>query len=827
VRSTERSISPTIVAYFPKEKAVSARIIPTIAFTVALIGALPLQFAHAEAAPDETIAVEGLSRPADILIDKWGVPHIFADNERDAFFVQGFNAARDRMFQIDLWRRRGLGQLAEVFGPAYIEQDKATRLFLYRGNMSTEWKRYGPDAKPVATRFAAGVNAYIDWLAAHPDRLPYEFRKVGYWPAKWSPEDIVRIRSHGLTRNVKSEVARAKVACKSSLADDSVRFGLQPPWQTHVPQGLDPCLPDDVLKVFTLATQSVRITQESLESADASTTTIAAADNPEEVAEGSNNWVIAPSKSTTGRAIMANDPHRAYAAPSLRYVQQISTPTLDIIGGGEPSAPGISIGHNGSIAYGLTIFNIDQEDLYVYRLNPANLHEYRYRGHWEPMHIVHEKIAVRGDVPVDAELAFTRHGPVIYTERAKNRAFAVRTAWLQPGMSPYFDSMRYMRAKNFAQFKRALATWGAPTVNQVYADTHGHIGWVPSGLAPKRPNWDGLMPVPGDGRYEWAGFWRRDQMPSDYDPRSGYFTTSNEMNLPADFPYGERKLGFEWTNGSRHQRIDEVLRSLPKVSIEDSERLQNDIESIPARRLVALLAPLSSDDPSTRAALSMLKGWDAQMRAESAQAALEEVWLSRHLGRAFKRAVLPQSAAAAFGPPDTAVMLDALEHPQARFGEHAQAKRDALLLASLRAAYEEMVRLQGSNPDAWQWGKLQTNLNAHPFADLVDDETRAKLDVGPIAKGGSAYTPNQSTYRASDFRQTNGPSFRVIVDVGNWDNSRAMNLPGESGDPDNPHYRDLTRMWLNGEYFPLLYTRAAVEQATEKRIHLLPGTRTP
>jgi penicillin amidase len=812
---------------------VPARTTLAAIFACATLGAASVQYAYADAdtvaVPQETITVAGLTHPTDILIDKWGVPHIFADNERDAFFVQGFNAARDRMFQIDLWRRRGLGELAEVFGPAYVEQDKATRLFLYRGDMAAEWKRYGPDAKPVATRFAAGVNAYIDWLVAHPERLPYEFRKVGYWPAKWSADDIVRIRSHGLTRNLTSEVARAKVACKGSVADDTVRFGLQPPWQTKVPEGLDPCLPDDVLKVFTLATQSVHVTKESLKSADAATTAIAAADNPEEVTEGSNNWVIAPDKSATGRAIMANDPHRAYAAPSLRYIQQISTPTLDIIGGGEPSAPGISIGHNGSIAYGLTIFNIDQEDLYVYQLNPANPHAYRYKGRWEPMHIVHEQIAVRGGAPVDAELAFTRHGPVIYTENAKHRAFAVRTAWLQPGMSPYFDSMRYMRAKNFAEFKRDLSTWGAPTVNQVYADTQGNIGWVPSGLAPKRPNWDGLMPVPGDGRYEWAGFWPRDDMPSGYDPSDGYFTTSNEMNLPAGYPYKERKLGFEWTNGSRHQRIDEVLKSLPKVSIEDSERLQNDIVSIPARRLVALLAPLSSDDPDTRTALAMLKGWDAQMRADSAQAALEEVWLSRHLGRAFKQAVLPKAAADAFSAPDTAVMLDSLDHPEARFGGDAQAaqsKRDAVLLSSLHDAYQEMVHLQGADQSAWQWGKLQTNLNAHPLADLVDEQMRAKLNVGPIGKGGSAYTPNQSTYRASDFRQTNGPSFRVIVDVGNWDNSRAVNLPGESGDPDNPHYRDLTQMWLNGEYFPLLYTRAAVEKATEKRIHLVPGSQT-
>ncbi len=777
--------------------------------------------------PSQTLTVAGLSQPADILIDRNGVPHIFAANERDGFFVQGFNAARDRLFQIDLWRRRGLGQLSEVFGRAYVAQDDAARRFVYRGDMATEWRRYGPDAKPAAEAFAAGVNAYIDWLARNPDQMPYEFRKVGYWPAKWSAEDIVRIRSHGLTRNLKSEVARAKVVCHASLDADSVRVGLQPAWKTQVPDGLDPCLPDDLLKVFDLATQGVKITRDSLQHANADIVQLAENgpyDVSTESAEGSNNWGVSPQKSATGRAIMANDPHRAYAAPSLRYIVQVSTPTLNLIGAGEPAIPGVAIGHNGTIAFGLTIFNIDQEDLYVYELNPANPDQYRYRGKWVPMRTVHETIDVRDGAPVQTDLKFTKHGPVIYVDAAKHRAYAVRTAWLEPGMSPYFDAMRYMRAKTYAQFQTALDTWGAPTVNQVYADASGNIGWVPSGMAPIRPNWDGLMPVPGDGRYEWAGFWRRDQLPSAYNPASGYFTTSNEMNMPAGYPYAQRKLGFEWTNGSRHARIDEVLKAKDKVSLEDSEQLQNDIVSIPARRLMALLAPLSSNDPRTSSALKLLKGWDAHMGADSAQAALEEVWFSRHLGRAYKNAVLPKAAADTFGAPDPASMLDALEQPAARFGENAAAKRDAVLLASLGDAWDEMVKLQGTDPGAWQWGKLQTNLNAHPLADAVDADMRAKLNVGPLPKGGSPFTPNQSTYRVSDFRQTNGPSFRIVVDVGNWDNTRAMNLPGESGNPDSPHYRDLAQKWLDGEYFKLPYSREAVEAATESRLHLVPET---
>ena len=534
-----------------------------------------------------------------------GVPHIYAASQDDAFFVQGFNAARDRVFQIDLRRRRGLGQLSEVFGPAYLEQDKATRAFLYPGDMQCKWKAYGKNAEQVAGAFVAGINAYVDYVSANPDKLPFEFKQLAYSPAKWQADDVVRIRSHGLTRNLNSKVARANVACKADLKSDEIRFGLTPKWDAVMPEGLDPCLRKDLLKVFQLATQGVKITKESLSANDGKSEQLirlAVAENPEETTEGSNNWVIAPSKSSTGRAIMANDPHRAYSAPSLRYIAHISAPGMNVIGAGEPALPGISIGHNGTIAFGLTIFNIDQEDLYVYELNPERPNEYKYQGRWEPFKVIQEQSAVKGGAPVSAELNFTRHGPLIYIEKEKNRAFAVCSGWLEAGMSSYFGSIDYMRAKNFSSFKQAMLNWGAPTENQVYADVKGNIGWVPGGLAPKRPNWDGLLPVPGDGRYEWTGFWSGDQLPSSYNPKQGWFASANQMNLPNSYPYRERKLGFEWTNDSRFTRISEVLAALKKVSLEDSMRLQNDDLSIPARRLVTLLKLLSSADIQTRAA---------------------------------------------------------------------------------------------------------------------------------------------------------------------------------------------------------------------------------
>ncbi len=789
-----------------------------------LISLLAMAAAASAAPPTQTIKVAGLSQGAEILVDQWGVPHIYAQSQDDAFFAQGFNAARDRLFQIDLWRRRGLGELSSVFGLGYVAQDRAARLFLFQGDMQKEWNSYGKGAQRISERFVAGINAYVDYLAQNPAAMPFEFKQAGYVPARWKAEDVVRIRSHGLTRNLTLEVARAGVVCAASLEADLVRSTPQPPWKTTVPAGLDPCLPPGLLDVFKLATDNVIFgNDKSISQVEVKEPVrLAGADLDAARLEGSNNWVVSPNKSATGRAIMANDPHRAYSAPSLRYIAHLSAPGMDVIGAGEPALPGISIGHNGTIAFGLTIFSIDQEDLYVYELNPANHGQYKYKGQWEPLRVRKEMIAVKGGAAVPVEMAYTRHGPVIFVEADKHRAYAVRSGWLEPGMAPYFGSIDYMQAKNFAQFKRAMLNWGAPTENQVYADTAGNIGWVAGGLTPIRPNWDGLLPVPGDGRYEWAGFLSGDQLPSSLNPKQGWFASANEMNLPAGYPYEKYKIGFEWPNDARKVRIGEMLTSKPKVSIEDSMRMQNDLVSIPARRMLALLKPLNASEPKAAAALDLLRGWNAIENAQSAQAALFEIWWSRHLNREFARAVLDPKDVPAITSVDTTAMMAALEKPAGRFGRQGRQKRDQLLLSSLAMAWQDMERLAGPDPKAWQWGKLHYSYYAHPMSTMGDGSLRSKLNVGPFPAQGGANTVSQSSYRPADFLKINGPSFRVVVDVGNWDNSRAMNTPGQSGDPDNPHYRDLAASWGSGSYFPLLYSRKAVEGATESIIKLQP-----
>ena len=811
---------------------------------LALCG-LPIMELQA-ATTTQSISVAGLQKDAEIIVDRWGVPHIYAKSEADVFLAQGFNAARDRLFQIDLWRRRGLGQLSEVFGSAYLEQDRAARLFLYRGDMKKEWAAYGPHAEQLTKQFVAGINAYIGYIQQHPEKLPPEFKALQYQPAIWQAEDVVRIRSHGLTRNLTSEVNRAKLACAGDIKLDEVRQRLSPAWETVVPEGLDPCLPEQVLRQFTLATQNVSFDPRTMklsfaeissdkqvaqqEKSETNLSKLSA--HEQDVMEASNNWVIAPIKSTTGRAIMANDPHRAYSAPSLRYIAHLNAPGLNVIGAGEPALPGISIGHNGTIAFGLTIMSIDQEDLYVYDINPANISQYRYQGAWVDMEKRTEHFKLPNGRAMASDLFFTRHGPVIHFDTNKNKAYAVRTGWLEAGMAPYFGSVDYMRAKDFASFTKAMLHWGAPTENQVYADIKGNIGWVPGGLTPIRPNWDGLMPVPGDGRYEWAGFLSGDKLPSSYNPPEAWFASANEMNLPKDYPYRERKLGFEWPSKARYQRIADVLSQDKKISLEDSMRLQNDVLSLPADRLIKLLQAIPQDRlaayPKASQAISTLSAWDRHEHANSAAAAIHQFWYSQSLAPAYKDKMLAEKSPLVSTMPDLVRLLEVLENPKqwsAIWEGDVETQRDQLLLSSLNEAYQQLEQRLGVDPQKWQWGDLQKTLFAHPISNLLPATQRAQFDVGPLPRGGSANSVNQSSYRPQDFVQLNGPSFRVVVDVGNWDNSRAANAPGQSGDPSNPHYRDLAESWAKGEYFPLLYSREAILNAADEIIRLKPAKR--
>ncbi len=741
-------------------------------------------------------AVSGLEQTAQIVVDSWGVPHIYARTHYDAFFVQGFNAARDRLWQIDLWRRRGLGQLSAVFGNAYIKQDRAARLFLYRGDMYREWLAYGSDAKRIAEAFTAGINAYIDLIDKNPELLPPEFEMLNYRPAYWHASDVVRIRGHGLWANVESEVQRALIACAAGLETAAIWRRLEPAWQTKIPEGLDPCdIPFDVLDVYFLAKAPVVFTGPYLAGRSSAVTAT-------RWSQGSNNWVVAPARSATGRPILADDPHRTHSVPSLRYIAHLVAPDLNVIGAGEPALPGISIGHNERIAFGLTIFPIDQEDLYVYDVDNGR---YRYGDGWESFHRIEESIAVRGATDARVELKFTRHGPVVY--ETPTRAYAVRAAWLEPGMAPYFGSVEYMRARNWREFLAALNRWGAPPENQVYADVDGNIGYKPAGLFPQRPNWDGLLPVPGAGAFEWDGFFDMDVLPVEFNPERGFTGTANSMNLPDNYPIDTYPVSFEWSEPWRYERLWQVLESQPKHSLEDSLALQRDYKSLMAAQAISRIP-----EDITGPGVDLLRHWDAVLAPDSSPAALFAIWFYRHLRPALEYLLLPQAPQLLAGI-DSRGVLQLMDEERSH----------EAIAASLESAFAETRSVLGDDPAAWRWGNLHQIRFRHPLIHLAPGELAPKMHYPPMPRGGSGFTTNNTAFSASDLLVRSGASYRQVIDVGNWDASMMTNAPGQSGDPRSPFYGNLLEGWANDGAFPLLYSREKVLANAAFTITLHPG----
>jgi penicillin amidase len=760
----------------------------------ALVAALLLATAAQAQEPppgafSEARQLPGLTAAGEIVIDRAGIPHIYAANARDGFFLQGYAVARDRLWQIDLWRKRGLGRLSASFGPAHVAQDRAARLFLYRGDMAAEWAAYAPGAKGWTEGFVAGINAFIADVEAGRQPLPLEFTATNSRPERWQADDVVRIRSNALIRNLPDEVARARALCGGDVRFEPLRRTVEPARPVTIPKGLDPCsIPENVLDDFTLGTGDVRF--------DGGKVVLASLDP--DVREGSNNWVIGPGKSATGRPILANDPHRAHGVPNLRYLSHIDTPELKIAGAGEPALPGISFGHNEDAAWAITIFAIDQQDLVV---NPKGT----------KLTEVRETIAVKGEAPREVVLKFSGDGPIIHEDPVSGRSFALRATWDRPGASAYFNATWAFQARSWSDFLVARNHWGAPPLNLMYAGRDGDIGWAPGGFVPVRAAGDGLLPVPAGKAHRWTGLLDATLMPVKHNPAEGWIATANEMNVPAGYPH---LLGLEWADRSRITRISEVIAAKPKFGITDAMALQNDATSPMARRAVALLAGLVGRNPAEQAALALLNGWDGHEGPDSAPAALYEIWARNHLPPAAVAAIVPAAMRPGFGRTSIGAVLPVLEETRLVTPD----QRSAILMDSLGSAHAEATRLLGPDPAKWRWGALHV---ADFKPALAIPGRDAERRVGPLPIGGSGSTP-MAMGPAADWHVASGASVRLVMDVGQWDNSMAINTPGQSGDPASPHYRDLFPRWASGNYVPFAWSRAKVLSQAERIIRVTP-----
>lgn len=780
----------------------------------------------------EQVHVAGLQGEVEIRRDRWGVNHIYAGNEHDLFFAQGYAAARDRLFQFEIWRRRATGTVAEILGPRELRRDIGARLHRYRGDLDAELNHYHPRGKAIVEAYVAGINAYVDYALANPATLPLEFRLLGITPGRWTPRDVIS-RHQALTSNVTAEVnyVRALKAIGADKLRDLVHLqGGDPEF------ALDPAIdlaafPDGVLGLYSAFRSSITFRREDI--APTYRATAPGEDAPIEFAAardddlhniGSNNWVVAGALTQNGYPIMANDPHRVIEAPSLRYWVHLVAPGWNVIGGGEPVLPGVSIGHNGHGAWGLTIFGTDNEDLYVYDTNPANPDEYRYQGGWEAMRLILDTIPVRGQAPEIVALKFTRHGPVLFEDRDRQKAYALRAAWLEQGGAPYLSSLRMNQAATWEEFREATSYNHMPAENMVWADRTGTIGWQAAAITPRRPNWRGLLPVPGDGRYEWDGFQPITDLPHAVNPDRGFINTANNYLFPSDYPHPEARH-HTGADPYRAARAAEVLGSGRKFSVAETARLQNDDLSIPARALVPLLRDVPLANHASAAARDRLAGWDFVLDKASVPAGIFQMF-SRRVYANVRAVLIPAGVGDAV--PGSLIqvrtIIDRLYAPDGRFGPDPVAGRDALLARSMDETVAELTRRFGADMDGWQYGQAGFHhaLIRHPLSTVVNEETRARLEVGPVPRGGDALTVSAT---GSADRQTSGGSFKIIVDTGAWDNSIGINTPGQGGDPDDPHYRSLFPLWAAGGYFPLAYSRERVEQVTEQVTVLVPRER--
>jgi penicillin G amidase len=715
------------------------------------------------------ITVPGLRDRVEVFRDPWGVPHIYAGNLDDLFFAQGFVQAQDRLWQMEMYRRAGEGRLAEILGPQALPHDRLARLLRYRGpGTEEEFGSYHPEGRRILEAFAGGVNAYVRHAG---ERLPVEFELTGIRPEPWTTETpLLRMQTAMPLGDARAELRLARQVAELGPREANRRANPTPYRELVVPEGVDLSLVGEEVLQGLAGFRNEMPSPPLVPPFDAWAWADASEDEGvRESSPGSNNWVIGPGLTATGHVLLANDPHRGVTNPSLRYVVHLDAPGWTAIGATEPVLPGIAIGHNGQVAWGLTIVGTDQADVYVERLNPEAPDEVWWREGWEPLRIVVDTIQVKGGEVEVVELRFTRHGPVFHVDSVNHLAYALRSTMHEPGSTGYLAALRLNVVDDCLEFLEELRYYKAPTENMICGDVHGNIAWQAAAASPRRVGWMGRLPVPGDGGYEWDGF--RDDLPAELNPHRGWIATANHDIHPPGY---DPPLFFK-SGGSfpRFERVAEVLSAGDRFTLEDSRRLQLDAFSASAREAVTLFQGWTAADPEVEDARRALAEWDAVYRRESRAAAIYEQVRRR--------------------------IPDAARNPAAGPRERQALTEEAITLG-LAALRNE----QGADPGSWRWGRANRSEFPHSLVKAYD--------IPLVERSGGAGTVAAV-----------GATFRQIIDFSDLDASLATNAPGQSGRPGSPYYDNLAQSWGAGEYFPLLFSREAVEARAERRLVLRPG----
>lgn len=763
------------------------------------------------------ITVRGIERPVEILRDVWGVPHIYADSAPDLFFAQGFVHAQDRLFQMEVNRRVGSGRISEVVGPAGLPIDRVARFFGWPKAIQAQVDGADSLVRDTLSAYSAGVNAYI---SSRPH--PPEFTLLHHEPELWDlagTAAIGTVLAWGLSVNWETELLRTTLveALGAEKALDLTPFaGAQ--YRSVLPDlGIDDQLAEELMKVYR---QALEILPLNIPAAGKGV--------------GSNNWVVNGQYTASGRPILANDPHLPPTYPPLWYENHLVGGDYNVTGFTLPGVPGVVIGHNEKVAWGFTNAFPDIQDVYVERFHETDPALYELNGEWVEAQVQEEVIQVRGRKPVVEQVRYTRHGPVFSDILAdESRDLSLRWASL--------DTHNHLRAVlemdlagGWQAFRAGLHFWGFPSQNIVYADVEGNIGYMMPGKVPLRRQGMGLFPVPGwNDDYEWTGWIPFSELPAAFNPEVGRIVTANNRVVGVSYPY---LLTGEWLPDYRARRIHQLLEKESRQTLETHAQIQMDTVSLQARKFLEIALPVMEEIPAEEEdlqfAMQLLKQWDGDLRANLVAPSVYFGWLVHFSQMTIQKAVGLELARKLFksSPPETFQADPFLEMTPELSLQWLENGSPAwvgdirpILLPALRKTIQVLQREFGENPEKWIWGNLHTVQHEHPLVQIPGLGRSWEMAATPV--GGDGMTVNQAEV------EPHFPpkpvqiiaSCRMIMDVGEWDNSLSVLPGGQSGNPASPHYADGLSDWRDGRYHPFLFSRARIEEATEKILLLQVG----
>ncbi|MGB7924305.1 MAG: penicillin acylase family protein [Pyrinomonadaceae bacterium] len=774
-----------------------------------------------------TLRLAGLRESVTVRRDERGIPYIEAANETDIYFAQGYVTASDRLWQMDLLRRSARGELAEIFGKSVLDEDKRHRIYGFAKVAEAEVAGASVQARVILEAYARGVNAFI--ASRDAKSWPLEFLVLQYTPRPWTPADsllVIKMFAEALNTTWDTDIMRAALAGLPAAKRDAL---------------LPETSPLDVLVVGRDrakrkgATAGPRPRPSTVQASDAATlralaeikeTTARSLERIGLYAErlaASNNWVVSGARTASGKPLLANDPHLPSSAPSIWHMAHLSAPGLRVAGVTAPGLPGITIGHNASIAWGFTNVGPDVQDLYIEKFDTANPRRYMTPAGWREAEVRREEIKVRKSFispeteTVMLDVTVTRNGPIIFEKQGVR--YALRWTALDPKLNEAEGFQGLNLARNWQEFRAAVSRYTGPMQNMVYADTDGHIGYYAAGRVPLRKSGDGSLPYDGGGDAgEWTGYIPLDKLPHLFDPPSGIIVTANQRIVGNDYPY---HLTHEWAAPYRARRIHDLLQAKQKLTAEDFRAIQGDTYSIPghlfAREAVKTAragAAISGDD-KWRETLRLLEEWDGHVKASSRAAALAATMRTAFSRRIFE-AALGADLAKEYDWSNDDTLIDRIitERPREwlpkEFKDYAE-----LLRACHTEARSTLTERLGADETQWTWGGFTQARFPHPLAGAPLIGERFLIPPFPQnGSGGNTVTVNVGRH----------VSMRLIADTKDWDKTQQGIAPGQSGDPSSPHWKDQLDDWraVTPRAFP--FTSAAVESAAKETFILAPAT---